>query len=137
MPSPWPTCGLWGSPSTSVWAWCLRWSATQAITDPWTAIDPRVAKRYSVGLCVRNERWVRRRWYPTVIPVAVSRYITARMARAVGLTRLFQKRTIGGGGRASFFERGRAGGGGGGKGPPTAPRLTSLVLLVIVCMLQG
>ena len=49
-PSPWPTCGLCGSPSTSVWAWCLRWSATQAITGPCTAIEPSTAKAYSSGL---------------------------------------------------------------------------------------
>ena len=28
-PSRAPTCGLCGSPSSSEWAWCLRWSATQ------------------------------------------------------------------------------------------------------------
>ena len=61
-PSPCPTWGLCGSPSTSVCAWCLRWSATQAITGPCTAIEPREAKTYSVGLWVRKERWVSIRW---------------------------------------------------------------------------
>jgi hypothetical protein len=49
-PEPWPTCGLCGSPSSSVWAWCLRWSATQAIAGPWTAIEPMMAQKYSTGL---------------------------------------------------------------------------------------
>jgi len=47
--------------SSSVWAWCLRWSATQEITGPWTAIDPSRANVYSSGLGVRKERWVSRR----------------------------------------------------------------------------
>ena len=58
MPAPAPTWGECGSPSSSVWAWCLRWSATQLMTGPWTAIEPAAAKKYSTGLEVRNERWV-------------------------------------------------------------------------------
>jgi hypothetical protein len=95
----------------------LRWSATQAITEPWTAIVPRTAKRYSVALCVRKERWVSIRWKPTVIPAAVTRYMTARIARSVALTTWFQKRTI--------AVRVAA------KGTTTAPRLASFVVRVI------
>ena len=43
-PSPCPTCGLWGSPSSSEKAWCLRWSATQEMIGPSTAADPSTAK---------------------------------------------------------------------------------------------
>ena len=45
-----PTCGLCGSPSSSECAWWRRWSATQPITGPSTAIEPQIAKRYSTGL---------------------------------------------------------------------------------------
>ena len=58
IPAPAPTWGECGSPSSSVWAWCLRWSATQLMTGPWTAIEPAAAKKYSTGLEVLNERWV-------------------------------------------------------------------------------
>ena len=47
LPCPWGVCG---SPSWSVWAWCLRWSATQFMTGPSTAIDPTMARKYSTGL---------------------------------------------------------------------------------------
>ena len=42
-PEPWSTCGLWGSPGRSENAWCLRWSATQEMTGPSIAIEPRPA----------------------------------------------------------------------------------------------
>ena len=48
-PLPWPW-GVCGSPSWSVWAWCLRWSATQFMTGPCTAIDPTIASEYCTGL---------------------------------------------------------------------------------------
>ena len=61
-PEPWPTCGLCGSPSSSVWAWCLRWSATHAIAGPWTAIEPAMAQKYSTGLDAWKALWVSMRW---------------------------------------------------------------------------
>src|SRR5439155_84869 len=60
-PDPWPTWGECGSPSTSVWAWCLRWSATQLMTGPWTDIVPSTASAYSIHLWVWKARWVSRR----------------------------------------------------------------------------
>ena len=101
-----------------MWAWCLRWSATQAITEPCTAIEPRIANRYSVGLWVRKERWVSMRWKPTVMPAAVTTYIAARIARSVPLTTRFQKRRI-----AASVAR---------KGMTTAPRLATFVVRVMV-----
>ena len=56
-----PTCGLCGSPSSSECAWWRRWSVTQPITGPSTAIDPQIANAYSTGLKVWKARWVRRR----------------------------------------------------------------------------
>jgi len=55
------------------------------------------------------------------MPVAVSRYITARIARSVALTMRFQKRTI----AASVARKGRT----------TAPRLATLVVRDIVCVM--
>ena len=43
QPWPWSTWGLCGSPSSSEKAWCLRWSATQEITGPSIAAEPRIA----------------------------------------------------------------------------------------------
>ena len=112
-----PTWGLCGSPSSSVWAWCLRWSATQAIAGPCTAIEPSMANVYSIGFEVWKERWVRRRWKPTVIPTAVSKYMTAAMIRSAGVTRLFQSSTI-----AVIVAT---------KGITTAPRLAAFSVRVI------
>ncbi len=42
-PAPAPAWGLWGSPSSSVKVWCLRWSATQSITPPCSDSDPSTA----------------------------------------------------------------------------------------------
>ena len=67
-PLPRPTWGLCGSPSSSVCAWCLRWSATQLMTGPCTAIDPSTAKVYSTGFETWKERCVSSRWKPTVTP---------------------------------------------------------------------
>src|SRR5688500_459881 len=64
------------------------------MTGPWTAIEPRTANAYSSGFGAWNERWVRRRWKPTVTPSPVSTYITARIARSVADTALFQSNTI-------------------------------------------
>src|SRR4029450_4459286 len=47
-----PTCGECGSPSSSACAWCLRWSATQSMTGPWTDIEPAIAKPHSIGFGV-------------------------------------------------------------------------------------
>ena len=66
---------------------------------------------YSIGFEVWKERWVSRRWKPTVMPTAVSRYMTAAIARSAGLTRLFQSRTI-----AAIVAA---------KGTTTAPRLAA------------
>ncbi len=43
QPWPWSTWGLCGSPSLSEKAWCLRWSATQEMTGPSIAAEPRIA----------------------------------------------------------------------------------------------
>ena len=93
-PCPSVTCGLCGSPSSSVWAWCLRWSATQLMTGPCTDIDPSTANTYSTGFDVWNERCVSIRWKPIVTPKPVSRYITASTTRSDGPTTLFHSRTI-------------------------------------------
>ena len=41
-----------------------------------------------------NDRCVSRRWKPTVTPKPVTRYITARIARSVQETKLFQSRKM-------------------------------------------
>ena len=43
-PGPKPACGECGSPSRSAKLWCLRWSETQRITGPCTAIEPSTAR---------------------------------------------------------------------------------------------
>ena len=100
-----------------MWAWCLRWSATQETTGPWTAIEPRIAKAYSTGFEVWKERCVSRRWKPTVMPTAVSMYMTAAIARSAGLTKRFQKRAT-----AAIVAA---------KGTITAPRLAPFSMRVI------
>ena len=63
--------GAVGAPSSSVKAWCLRWSATQEMTGPSIAAEPRMASRpCSQGLALKL-RWVRWRWKPTVTPSPV------------------------------------------------------------------
>ncbi len=52
-------------------AWCLRWSATQAITGPSMAADPKMANIPLTQFFVLNARCVSRRWKPTVIPSPV------------------------------------------------------------------
>ena len=44
IPGPKPACGECGSPSRSAKLWCLRWSETQRITGPCTAIEPSTAR---------------------------------------------------------------------------------------------
>ena len=60
--------GLWGSPSLSEKAWCLRWSATQEITGPSIAAEPRAPITARTAGPVLKLRWVKRRWKPTVMP---------------------------------------------------------------------
>src|ERR1044072_51390 len=75
QPWPWSTWGLSGPPSSSEKAWCLRWSATQEITGPSIAAEPRIASSpCSQGFALKL-RWVRWRWKPTVIPNPVSTYM--------------------------------------------------------------
>ena len=71
QPWPWSTWGLCGSPSSSEKAWCLRWSATQEITGPSIAAEPRIASRPCSHVFALKLRWVRWRWKPTVIPSPV------------------------------------------------------------------
>ena len=52
-------------------AWCLRWSATHAMTGPSMAADPKMANIPLTQFLVLNARWVSRRWKPTVIPSPV------------------------------------------------------------------
>ena len=89
-PPPWPTCGLWGSPSLSEKAWCLRWSATQAVTGPSIAIEPMIASPpWTQGLAL-NARCVRWRWKPTVTPRPVIRYMIRKTATSLQWRRSFQ-----------------------------------------------
>jgi hypothetical protein len=90
------------------------------MTGPCTAIEPSTAKVYSSGFEVWKERWVSRRWKPTVTPIAVARYITAAITRSVTLTILFQSRTT-----AVSVAR---------KGTSTAPRLATFSVLLISCI---
>ena len=92
MPSP-TRCGECGSPSSSECAWCLRWSATQWTTGPWTAIWPSPANVYSSQRFVANDRWVNSRWKPTVMPKPVSRYMTTMTMMSVGPMSSFQKKS--------------------------------------------
>ena len=75
QPWPWSTWGLCGSPSWSEKVWCLRWSATQEMTGPSIAAEPRIASRPCSQVWVLKLRWVKWRWKPTVIPSPVMKYI--------------------------------------------------------------
>ena len=55
-------CGECGSPAWSVNVWCLRWSATQVMTDPCTAIEPSMATIARNARLDSNARWVNMRW---------------------------------------------------------------------------
>ena len=79
-------CGLCGSPSSSVKVWCLRWSATQWMTAPWTDIEPRIASVARSHGLASKERCVKRRWKPIVTPKPTSAYMTARIARSRPVT---------------------------------------------------
>ena len=92
-PLPCP-CGECGSPSWSVNAWCLRWSATHEMTGPCTATEPRIAQAYCTGLYVANDRCVSMRWKPTVTPSPVATYMTSISARSLQSTSVFQSSTI-------------------------------------------
>ncbi len=81
-------------------------------------MEPSTANAYSSGFGAWKERCVRRRWKPTVIPSPVSTYITARIARSVAVTALFQSRTI-----AAMVAR---------NGSTTAPRLARFSSLVML-----
>src|SRR3954470_8305431 len=62
-----PSCPAWGecgSPSWSEKAWCLRWSATQEITGPSIAAEPRIANVVRTHVLVWKLRWVVRRGRP-------------------------------------------------------------------------
>ena len=86
-PSPEWVCGLCGSPSSSVNVWCLRWSATQWITAPWTDIEPRIANVARSHGFASNERCVSMRWKPIVTPSPMATYMTARIARSSQVTK--------------------------------------------------
>ena len=60
--------GECGSPSRSENAWCLRWSATHAVTGPSIAAEPSAANTPRSHGVVLNDRCVNRRWKPTVTP---------------------------------------------------------------------
>src|SRR4029450_9922574 len=64
------------------------------MTGPCTAVEPTTANAYSSGFETWNERWVRRRWKPTVTPNPVSTYRTPRIPRSVADTALFHSNTI-------------------------------------------
>ena len=88
--APVATCGLWGSPSLSEKAWCLRWSATHAVTGPSIAIEPMIARPpWTQGLAL-NARCVRWRWKPTVTPRPVIRYMIRKTATSLQWRRSFQ-----------------------------------------------
>ncbi len=65
--------GECGSPSASLNAWCLRWSATQRMTGPSSASDPATARKIFSGRLVLKDWWVKNRWNPTVMPNPLSR----------------------------------------------------------------
>ncbi len=57
-----PRVGVWTSSSSSEWAWCLRWSATQPIAPPSEAEQPIAVSTYSSHLGRTSKlRWVSRR----------------------------------------------------------------------------
>ena len=54
--------GECGSPSLSVKAWWRRWSATQVMSGPCSAMLPSTASMIRTGRTALNERWVKWRW---------------------------------------------------------------------------
>jgi hypothetical protein len=60
--------GECGSPSLSVKLWWRRWSATQVMIDPWKAMLPATASPIRSARVALNDRWVKWRWNPTVMP---------------------------------------------------------------------
>src|SRR2546423_690321 len=63
------------------------------MTDPCMAIEPSTARPYSTARWVATAGWARRRWTPTVIPGATSRYMPASSARSHPVTARFHHRT--------------------------------------------
>src|SRR5229473_2691539 len=51
--------GECGSPSLSLYLWCLRWSATQVITGPSMARDPATASAILNPRTALNDPWVK------------------------------------------------------------------------------
>ena len=60
--------GECGSPSLSLYLWCLRWSDTQVMTGPSMARLPAIASATRRPVFALNEPWVKYRWKPTVMP---------------------------------------------------------------------
>src|ERR1700722_15849658 len=60
--------GECGSPSLSLYLWCLRWSATQVMTGPWIARLPATASATRRPDLALNELCVKYRWKPMVMP---------------------------------------------------------------------
>ena len=56
----------------------MRWSATQEITGPSIAAEPRIASRPCSQVFALKLRWVRWRWKPTVIPSPVRKYMPTK-----------------------------------------------------------
>ncbi len=54
--------GECGSPSRSANAWCRRWSATQVIGEPCTAMLPAIARPTRSQRLALNDPWVKCRW---------------------------------------------------------------------------
>jgi hypothetical protein len=89
-----PMCGECGSCSLSACWWCLRCVPAHWITGPWTAIDPKAAKRYRTGAGVANDLCVASRWNPTVTPTAVASAIPVMIQNCVQSNAAPQLRTI-------------------------------------------
>ena len=61
----------------------MRWSATHEMTGPSIAIEPRIASVTRTLSLALNERWVKSRWKPTVIPSEVATYMIANTIRSL------------------------------------------------------
>src|ERR1700733_527774 len=60
--------GECGSPSLSLYLWCLRWSDTQVMTGPSMARVPAIASATRRPVFALNDPCVKYLWYPTVTP---------------------------------------------------------------------
>src|SRR5580658_9315832 len=65
--------GECGSPSLSLYLWCLRWSETQLSMGPSSASEPATASAILSARFALNEPWVKYRWKPIAIPRPESR----------------------------------------------------------------